>query len=858
MVSVAGLSLTRAAESTPELAVKSVAASEQPAAESAVHTAAADQTPVAAVRPRIDQRFAANTDEVPDFRRHVLPMFGRLGCNGRACHGSFQGQGGFRLSLFGYDFKADHDAICQGKEPRVNPADPAASLIIQKPSKQVDHEGGRRFAVDSWQYRVLLSWLQAGAKSIAADGPEFGRLEVLPREVVFAKAGETRQMTVIAHWADGSSEDVTPICRYRTNDDSICKVDENGLIVSLEKGDTHVVAFYDNGVQPISVLLPVSDAVGPKYPQVATPTKVDELVVNKLRKLGIIPADLADDAEFLRRVTLDITGTLPTTAALEAFLADSSSDKRAKQIDLLLERPAYAAWWTTKLCDITGNSSANLQNSQQYVQDGAAPAMQWYSWMNKRVKENMPYDQIVAGIVLAVSREPGQDYEQYCEKATSLVHDNGDEFAKRETMPYYWARKSVRKPDDMALGFAYAFLGVRMQCSQCHKHPFDQWTKQDFDQFANFFNRMGYGVAPDGKEKYSQLISELGLKEKKQPEQKKAVEAALAAGKSLPMQEVFVGNAAARKPLAAGKEIKVKSSGKLPSPAASAKLLGGDKIDLTELADPRQALMDWMRHDPERYFARSYVNRVWAGYFSVGIIEPTDDLNQANPPSNKELLDYLTHGFVEHHYDMKWLHREICNSRAYQSSWKSNATNRWDTRNYSRAIPRRMAAEVAYDAVVQATASDQDIDRLQQEMADRAIGPGVDVPQKGKSAKGNYVLTAFGKPIRATNCDCERSSDPSLLQTIYLRNDSELYGLIDRSSGWLRQVAPPGKPSATKQPIAPELLARQAYMRTLSRLPSDEETAKAVEYLSAAANPTSGVRDLLWALVNTKEFIVNH
>lgn len=825
------------------------------------------------VSASVSERYASgNAGEAPSFQRHVVPLLGRLGCNGRACHGSFQGQAGFRLSLFGYDFKADHAALTGGDAPRVDLKNPAVSLMLQKPTSATRHKGGKRFESDGWQYRLLRRWIEAGAPGHTDKDAEFAALDVEPKEIVYTGAGQTTQLKIVASWSDGAREDVTPLCRYRSNDDAIASISESGVVKALGKGDTDIIVFYDNGIFPVHVLLPVSDKVGPRYPAVPTPTRLDELIVEKLRKLGIVPSEVCTDAEFLRRVSLDIAGTLPTADEVLAFLADKSPDKRSRKIDELLERPAYAAWWATRLCDMTGNNERNgpLGGEQALNHE---KSRQWYEWIQRRVRENMPYDQIVQGIVLSESRRPGQSFDAYCEEMSSYFRkDNRADFSERSTMPYFWTRRQLGKADEKALGFAHAFLGVNLQCAQCHKHPYDQWTKQDFEQFSAFFNGMRYGAA--GKDRTKQMLQTAGLAglDEDSGKYKRMFVDLLAQGKVLPFKELTIPVPRPVKP------------GAKPNPKAgrviTPKLLGGDEVVAERYSDSRQPLMDWVRQEDHPYFASAMVNRVWAAYFHVGLIDPPDDHNLANPPSNPAVLDYLSHEFVNHDYDMKWLHRTIANSRTYQLSWKPNDTNKHDERNFSRAVIRRLPAEVAYDAVVHATASDEGLKKLQADPINtRAIG--VSSGFAGGREPGQYAVNLFGAPARTINCDCERSNEPSLLQTVYLRNDQEVLGLLDRNDGWLRQLvggampaakgkapakkgkaaaaAPAGKPGSVRGSIATETqeLVRLAYLRTLSRPPEEREAELALKHLQEAPDLVAGTRDLLWALINTKEFLVN-
>lgn len=880
---------------------------------------AAHAEPAPSAIAPINQRFADETgEEVPDFQRHVAPLMGRLGCNGRSCHGSFQGRGGFRLSLFGYDFQFDHDALTAGEKPRVNLEQPLDSLLLTKPTDADNHEGGQRYEKGSWQYHVLVRWIKSGAKYEKGQILKLDRLEVTPPEIVSRKAGEQTQLRAVAVWSNGVREDVTPLCRFQSNDDQIARIDEHGLITTGETGDTHVVVMYDNAVVPVGVLRPVSDQIGDKYPTVAAPTTIDQLVVRKLSKLGIVPSEMCTDAEFLRRVSLDLTGTLPAAAEVEAFIKDSSPNKRLEKINQLLETPAYAAWWTTKLCDFTGNNEQQLNNVNP-VQGTATQA--WYDWIYKRVADNVAYDELVAGIVLGVSRTNEQSYTDYCKELSDIYRPGSERsYAERATMPYYWARQNFRQPEDRVIGFAYSFLGIRMQCAQCHKHPFDQWSKDDFDQFKGFLT--GVRFSQNGpKAEMEQLLKELNVGDVKGNDLRRKLPEQLKAGKTVPFPEVVVQTQRNAERRGKGNNKKSKDD---EASGPTARLLGGEQISLAKHADARQPLMDWLRSKDNPYFAKAFVNRVWANYFNVGIVQPPDDMSLANPPSNKDLLDYLAQGLIEHNFDMKWLHREILTSATYQRSWQTNATNLRDERNFSRSVPRRLPAEVAYDALQQATASDATASHSLRDVKGRAISlAGVGGRNGGgRDAGKNFALQVFGRSTRESNCDCDRSMEASLLQTVFLQNDESVVRAVNGGKdSWIEQLSREleGKPTAQEQDtqnkskaIKKELvglkqrlerakkdddkdrtkrleariaalerdaekgeaaeappaeaspkmssdeIVRQAYLRTLSREPTGDELIRCREFFASSSSPVEGAKGLLWALVNTKEFIVNH
>jgi hypothetical protein len=610
------------------------------------------------------------------------------------------------------------------------------------------------------------------------------------------------------------------------------------------------------------------------YPHTPTPSPIDGLVVAKLRKLGIVPADRCTDAEFLRRVSLDLTGTLPTAAEVEAFLADTQSDKRERLVDTLLDSPSYAAWWATRFCDWTGNSLERNLSVGTESRDLATAA--WHEWLRTRIAANVPYDEIVKGIVLARNREDGESYRPYCDRMSGYQHGAFvASIADQPTLPYFWSRRGFQTPQERALGFAYTFLGVRIQCAECHKHPFDQWTKDDFARFQNFFTRVKFGQAPDAKHEAEAMLVDLGVDLALRGGDRTKVIAELAKeGHSVPVSETFiVPPVKPPKPPKPPKDGKPRPDEKVVT-GRTATVLGGDEYVVDSLADPRTVLMEWMLADDNPYFARAIVNRVWASYFNVGIVEPPDDLSLANPPSNEPLLDWLATEFRRQGYDLKWLHRTIVTSHAYQASWQTNDTNRLDERNFSRAVPRRIPAEVMLDAIRIATASDTDAAT----MAASATGRAVAESTIGWGNSAKYALEVFGRSARVSNCDCDRSSEPSLLQTVFLRNDRDMLAQVSRKDGWVDSIATPheaaakraerkagkGKPEDENQPNAtltePDIAAivQAAYLRTLSRPPTPAEAARAQRYFSETPSFREALSDLLWALLNTKEFSLNH
>ena len=922
-------------------------ASAEPANGSAFKVAPSGRT---IVEP-LEQRFAdVVTGEVPDFQKHVMPLLGRLGCNGRSCHGSFQGRGGFQLSLFGYDFKADHKALLEENAGRVDIADVAESLVLAKPVDADMHEGGKLLDEGTWQYNTLRRWIESGAKASQGDALTLQRLQVLPSELPFESDDQEVQLRAIAHWADGTSEEVTDLCRFASNDDAVAAIDKNGLVHSGLTGDTHVVVSYDRAVVPI----PVTRAVqldNPVTPPPASKHPIDQLIARKHEKLGIVASSICTDAEFIRRASLDITGTLPAAEDVRSFLADQSPDKRERLVNELLDAPGYAAWWATRMADWTGNSEQQLINVLPVR--GTAGKL-WFEWLRVRLDDNVPYDEIVEGIVMAESRQEGESYLDYCESMTKACQKGGEEiFAARDGMPLYWARRNFQKPEERAIGFAYAFLGVRIECAQCHKHPFDQWSKDDFEKFSKLFegvNAKQNSIDPSNRELREELLTKV-LGKPYDPKKinggdlRRMIYTAVANGQTVPFSELTYTsrNAGAIKRAKAMKKKGKKVEVNIPE----GYLLGAaEPLPLDQ--DPRGELMQWLRSPENPYFAKAIVNRVWSNYFGIGIINPTDDMNLANPASNEMLLEKLASEFVHQDYDLHWLHRMIVTSHAYQRSTEANASNQHDRTNFSRHVPRRLPAEVIRDAVMLATESQSTAEKMRTQLQEMSIAGDVAQNRNNK----DFALQVFGQSERENNCDCDRSDSPSLLQSIYLRNDLDVYKRLDSKRGWVTQACkslghdgPGGLGLAAKSQdlqirrkadeIRKQTIARvkrfmsfdekqrarmidkaekqyaqtrkkfreygfetpkfddlieapnawklteiertgtdqkghavedaslasvieEAYLRTLTRYPADEEQQIALAYIDESETVADGLASLMWALVNTKEFIITH
>jgi hypothetical protein len=769
--------------------------------------------------------------EKVDFERHLMGLFGRMGCNAGSCHGSFQGKGGFRLSLFGYDPDKDYFAVTRDMMGRrINAVDPDRSLLLLKATGQVEHGGGVRFGRDSWQYQLFRQWIVNGALRQPGSG-DVANVVITPAEVAFPKAGAGVQLQVQARFTDGSTTDITPFCDFRTNDDAVAEVTNLGRITALQPGGTAIVVSYRGNVVPVRVLVPMELPPGFQYPNVPQSGPIDRAVFARLRKLNMVPSDLADDTEFLRRVTIDTIGTLPSPEDIRAFLADKSPDKRARKIETLLTHPMHAALWATKFCDITGNDTQSLE---QPVPLKAKRSQMWHDWFRKRLAANVPYDEIVRGVLCATSRE-GKSPEDWL-KDTRVIEaalEKGHEtsYADRPTLDLFWRRQQAVSIEQWGEKTAAAFMGIRLECAQCHKHPFDRWSQAEYRAYANVFGQVKFDVSPEARK----LVNDENAERRKQGKNNNQISQ---------VREVFIATATRALP-------HPDSNRPLPPRA-----LGGPEIHLAPGQDGRVALFEWLRRPDNPFFARSFVNRVWGHYFGIGVVHPVDDFSLGNPPSNPQLLDALAQDFIDHKFDIRYLERQILNSRVYQLTSRTNFTNKLDRNNYSHSYVRPLMAEVVIDvlnAALGVTDSfGRPVNNKNAPVAD--VRPGSRAIEVGATTIQNptlaYAFRIFGRPPRTAACDCERAMEPALPQKLYLMTDTNVLAKLKEPTGRLQTLL---NSNNSDREILDEL-----FLATLTRYPTEADRRQFADYRTTITDRRAAFTDTLWALINTREFILNH
>lgn len=767
-----------------------------------------------------------------DFERHVMGLLSKAGCNSGSCHGSFQGKNGFRLSLFGFEPGFDALAITRDNlGRRIDLARPDDSLFLLKATGKTLHDGGMRFGPASWQYAVFRRWIGQGATHTPGSGT-IARLDISPADFAVVPPGKTIDIRVRATFADGTSEDITPFCDFRVSDDAIAGVSPLGQVTARGPGDAALSVLYRGSVRALRVLVPAPGATTTTNDEPKNP--IDREVRAKLRLLNMTPSGPASDVEFLRRVTIDTIGILPTPEEIRSFVADTDPAKRTKAIDRLLAHPLHAALWATKLSDITGNNTDALEQPQNLK---VRRSQMWHDWLRKRIADNQPYDQLVHDILTATSRDglTPEAYLEYVKKLDAEMESGkGTTYSNKATLDLFWRRQAQVPVEQWGEKVAAAFLGVRLECAQCHKHPTDRWTQEDYWGFANLFAPINFT---------NQFSS---------PELKKLADAENAARKEKlqgknnnqlnPIREMFFSM-----PTTAGGR---GGAGLRPIPGTTRiitpRLLGGAELTHKSGVDTRETLWAWMHDESNSFFAPSFVNRVWAHYLGVGIVNPVDDFSQANPPTNPRLLQELARSFIASGYDLRALERSILTSETYQQSAKPNDSNKFDKNNFARAYVRPLMAEQVVDVLNSALGVD--------EQFGNDAPAGVKMSEVGASRLNNanlaYVLRIFGRPPRTTACDCERAMEPALPQTLFRMTDPSLTTKLRSATNRASLLA------KSKQPD--DKIVEELFLATLSRKPLEKESAKAVEFLKGATNRTEALQDILWALINTREFILNH
>ena len=702
-----------------------------------------------------------------NFKNQIVPIFTKLGCNSGGCHGKASGQNGFKLSLLGFYPDEDFEYLVkEARGRRLFPPSPAESLLLLKATGKSPHGGGKRMEEGSYEYRMLYRWVEQGMPYGSPDDPYVVGIECQPEQRLMDR-GKDQQITVVARYSDGSTEDVTRMALYEANDPEMAEATETGIIKTLDlAGEVAIMARYQGQVSTFRATIPL----GADTSEVPTPANfVDEAVFAKLRLLGIPPSELCDDATFLRRVHIDITGTTPTEEVVRAFLEDQDPDKREKLVDHLLDTEAYADYFANKWNLVLRNKKRNTGDLHG--------TYAFYRWIWDALYENKPYDEFVRDIITAsgeTSTNPAVVWYREVDQVNEQVEDT-----------------------------AQLFLGTRIQCARCHHHPFEKWSQNDYYGLAAFFTTIG-----------KKNILEVGARDRNTRDKR-----------------VFHNEKVAQSQNPRSKE-NLKPAG-----------LGSDPYEIPATSDPRHFLADWMARQDNQFFAHSLVNRYWKHFFDRGIVEPEDDMRATNPPSNPELLQGLAKNFISNDFDLKWLVRTICTSKTYQLSALPNDYNLKDKQNFSRYYPKRLTAEVLYDAFHQVTNTTQGYSGLP--AGTRAV-------QLPDPAVGPYFLKVFGQPQGDTACECERSQEANLAQSLHLLNSSEVQSKISNGSGRAAKLA------AEKEREHPEKVS-ELYRWAYSRNPNEDELGIALAHIQKhEANVKIAYEDIAWALINTKEFLFNH
>ncbi len=694
-----------------------------------------------------------------NFENDITPLLTRYSCNYSGCHGKAEGQNGFKLSVFGFDPVADHGSLVkESRGRRLFLAAPEQSLFLQKAAGIVPHGGGPRIERDSREYDVIRAWIASGAPLGTDADPKVASIDLSPDERVLDLKIQQR-LRVLAKYTDGRVVDVTSLSKFQSNNDGVASVDDTGLVqVGETPGQVAIMASFAGHVDVFLALVPRAEKID-KYPSLAETNFIDTLVHNKLRKLNILPSGVCDDATFLRRVTLDLIGTLPTPEESRAFLADQRPDKRQQLVDSLLDRPELADYWALKWADLLRVERNTL---------GHKGAHDYYEWIRTSFATGKPLDRFARELLTA-------------------------EGPLAETPPTQFY-KVVTKPGDMASTISQVFLGVRIACAECHHHPHDRWSQTDYQGMTAYFVPLNRKASPRG----DSLVAN-GLAETKHPRTGEKVVAHPLGTESVATEELPPG-------------------------------------------DRRQQLAAWMTSRDNPWFAKNIANRVWAHLMGRGLVEPVDDVRATNPPSNPELLDALAKSLTDDGFNFRKLLRTIVASQSYQRATDSNPTNERDEQNYSRALFKRLDAEVLLDAVCQTTGVAEKF---------QGVPSGSRAIQLWDSKVSHYFLRLFGRPVRSSACTCERNAEPNVSQVLHLLNSPDLQTKLSHRGGTLVRLAQAKQDDRTT--------VDELYLTFYSRLPSDEERSTAVKFLAeAGVRREQAVQDLAWSLMNTLEFVFNH
>jgi len=763
----------------------------------------------------------ASAAEPPSFVNDVEPVLTRYGCNSGGCHGKLAGQNGFRLSLRGYAPEADHAAlVLEEYGRRIGGLDPADSLLLLKASGGLPHGGGKLFDRDGTAARTLRDWIAAGAPGPVADERRVVGVRVAPEELVLAP-GEVRRLVVTATWSDGSEKDVTDLARFHSNDAAFATVTADGVVRGERHGEVAVVVSYAGLVDTALISSPFPQEVAAER-FAARRNVVDEHVMEKLKALHVPPAEDCGDATYLRRVMLDLVGTLPDPEEVRAFLADAAPDKRERLVDRLFERPEFVDFWTLSLADL-------LQNRKERDHDvrGVKGVRSFHAWLRGQVAANRPWNELVREVITARDASPAVGWWVVTVGEKQAVESEAADSA------------------------AQAFLGTRIGCARCHNHPLEKYTQDDYYHFTAFFSRAALDRRPPAEGATLLLV---GSRQQRDLERQKG-------GVEQELAKLMAPTGDGAQPADPAQiEAKQKQIEQLAGEIEKARLApvsttqprtgrqlppqGLDRrpVEIAPGTDPRERLAEWIVSPDNPTFAAAIVNRLWKHFFAVGLVEPVDDLRATNPPSNAPLLEAVAGEFVRSGHDLRHVMKLLVTSRSYQLASDTTDANANDTRFHSHYYPRRLPAEVLADAIARATAvPDSFAGAPEGTRAIQLPGPQAD----------SYFLTTFGRSDRVTSCACERSGDVTLPQLLHLQNSDAILGKIRSDTGRLARLigASADRPAAA--------LVEELFLATASRLPDARERA-AVDVALEDGERGEVASDLLWALLNSKEFTFNH